>query len=49
MEQNFIRGASPRSKPIHFYVPFLTEMVSHSYLPLKNVAPLTYLLNTNKS
>ena len=26
-EKSFIRGASPRSNPIHFYISFLTEMV----------------------
>ena len=31
------------------YIPSLTEKVPHSYLPLKNGTPLTYLLNTNKS
>ena len=49
-EQSFIRGGSvPRSKPLLFYIPFFTEKVPHSYLPLKNGTPLTYLLNTNKS
>ena len=49
-EQNFIVGVSAlRSNSIPFYIPFLTETVPHSYLPLKNDTPLTYLRNTNKS
>ena len=32
-EQSFIRGGSaPRSKPLPFYIPFLTEKVTLSYI-----------------
>ena len=34
--------------PYPFIYHFFTEKVPHSYLPLKNGTPLTYLLNTNK-
>ena len=34
---------------LYTILPFLTENVPQSYLPLKNGTPLTYLFSTNKS
>ena len=44
-QQSFIRkGSAPRSNPLPFYIPLLTD-TSSVYFPLTNGTPLTYLLD----
>ena len=46
-QQSFIQGGSvPRSNPLPFNIPFLTENVPRPfiYLLLKNGTPFTYLV-----
>ena len=45
-QQSFIRGGSTlSSKPLPYYIPFLTEKVtlSWSYIFIKNGTPFSYL------